>query len=154
VSDASPGHRTLLVEVEPEARDEVAERLSRIAAEVEPLSGRSHKVPIRYDGEDVDWVCRRAGLNRGQLEEIHSRKTYDVRMIGSPKFIYLSSVPTKIAVPRLEDPRLVVPEGSVGIGGRQTGIYGLARPGGWRLIGTVLEVPAVSPGDRVKFVPH
>ena len=64
-------------------------------------------------------------------------------------------------VPRRTEPRLTVPARSVGIGGAQTGIYPLASPGGWQLIGrTALELfdpqaaepTLLRPGDRVRFV--
>lgn len=154
VIDAAPGYRTVLVEVEPGSRDEIARHLPDLVGEVQPEVGQRHKVAVRYDGEDLDWVCTATDISRGELVEIHSARTYDVRMVGSPGFIYLSAVARRIAVPRMDDPRTLVAEGSVGIGGTQTGIYGKARPGGWRLIGTVLEVPAVAPGDRVRFVPE
>lgn len=153
VIDAAPGHRTILVEVDPRRIQEVAMRIPLLIPLVRPIKGRLYKVPIRYDGEDLDWVCHSVKLTRAELEVVHSSKTYDVRMIGSPGFIYLSTVAPKIAVPRREEPRMLVPAGAVGIGGRQTGIYGRARPGGWRIIGTVTGVPKVSPGDRVRFAP-
>lgn len=153
VVDSAPGHTTVLVEVDPARRDDIARRLPELAITVRPVRGKLHEVRIRYDGEDLEWVCETTGVSREELAEIHSAKTYDVRMLGSPGFIYLSTVPRRIAVSRREDPRTLVAQGSVGIGGRQTGIYGRARPGGWRLIGAVAEVPAVSPGDRIRFVP-
>jgi inhibitor of KinA len=53
-----------------------------------------------------------------------------------------------------------VAEGTVGIAGRQTGIYPLKAPGGWQLIGRTpmkifdrnSENPVFfRPGDRVRF---
>jgi inhibitor of KinA len=86
-----------------------------------------------------------------------------VYLIGfTPGFAYLGSVPAQIAAPRLETPRTRVPAGSVGIAGRQTGIYPRETPGGWRLIGRTnvrlfdpnADPPALlRPGDRVRFVP-
>jgi KipI family sensor histidine kinase inhibitor len=61
----------------------------------------------------------------------------------------------------LETPRTHVPAGTVAIAGSQTGIYPIASPGGWRLIGhTALglfdpqaDSPFLfSPGDEVRFV--
>jgi KipI family sensor histidine kinase inhibitor len=63
--------------------------------------------------------------------------------------------------PRLAVPRRVVPAGSVGIAGVQTGVYPFATPGGWRLIGrTPMRMFSAAPeaasvlsiGDRVRFV--
>jgi inhibitor of KinA len=84
-------------------------------------------------------------------------------MIGfSPGFPYLGGLSRRIAAPRLESPRLSVPAGSVGIAGRQTGIYPMETPGGWQIIGrTPLRLfrPEETPpsllraGDRVRFKP-
>jgi KipI family sensor histidine kinase inhibitor len=84
-------------------------------------------------------------------------------MIGFlPGFAYLGPVDDRIAVPRHDSVRALVPAGSVGIAGRQTGIYSLDAPGGWQIIGrtpTMLfdaagDPPArLSPGDTVRFVP-
>lgn len=80
-----------------------------------------------------------------------------------PGFPYLGGLPPQLAMPRRGEPRLVVPAGSVGIGGAQTGIYPLASPGGWQLIGhTDLplfdplrdEPVLLRPGDTVRFVPQ
>ncbi|MGQ7171866.1 carboxyltransferase domain-containing protein, partial [Escherichia sp. R-CC3] len=69
----------------------------------------------------------------------------------------------QLHTPRRAEPRLLVPAGSVGIGGPQTGVYPLATPGGWQLIGhTSLSLfdPArdepilLRPGDSVRFVPQ
>jgi inhibitor of KinA len=61
-------------------------------------------------------------------------------------------VDERINAPRLDVPREKVAQGSVGIGGKQTGIYGRSRPGGWRLIGAVTVIPDIMPGDRIRFV--
>lgn len=153
VVDAAPGHRTVLVEVEPRARDAVAARLPALVADAGPIEGTRRLLSIRYDGEDLGWVCSHLGIAPEDLVRLHSAKIYDVRLLGSPGFVYLSPVHPKIAVPRLEAPRPLVPAGSVGIAGRQTGIYGRPRPGGWRLIGTVEDLPALRPGDRIRFHP-
>lgn len=153
VVDAAPGHRTVLIEADPAVRDEVAARLPALVAVSGPIEGTRHRLSIRYDGEDLDWASARLGLARDELVRLHSSRTYDVRLLGSPAFVYLSPVHPKIAVPRLEQPRQLVPAGSVGIAGRQTGIYGRPRPGGWRLIGTVDDLPALRPGDRIRFLP-
>jgi len=80
----------------------------------------------------------------------------------SPGFPYLGGMPAELATPRLAAPRKLVPAGSVAIGGAQTGIYPMASPGGWRIIGrtalclfdAAAEPPALlRMGDRVRFVP-
>lgn len=153
VRDSACGHRSLLLEVDPNAASEIAKSMAGLAVSSEPMQGELQEVQIRYDGEDVDWVCRHGGVTADELSSIHSSRTYVVRTIGSPGFIYLSEVDSRIASPRLDEPRRLVQAGSVGIAGRQTGIYGRNRPGGWRLIGSIKEIPTVRPGDRIRFVP-
>ena len=153
VVDASPGQTTVLVETGAGAAEAVTKDLPALAAEAEPYEGKLYEVEVHYDGEDVEWACDHLGIEHPELVARHSREPYDVRLLGSPGFIYLSEVPQSIALPRLENPREHVPEGSVGIAGRQTGIYGRPRPGGWRLLARAVEVPGVVPGDRIQFRP-
>ena len=90
-------------------------------------------------------------------------RTYRVYMLGFvPGFAYMGRVHQSIAAPRRRVPRERVPAGSVGIAGEQTGVYPIATPGGWRIIGqtdTVMfdatrpKPNLVRPGDSVRFVP-
>lgn len=153
VVDASPGLTTVLIEAESQMTEALLGRIPSLVARAVPVEGVFHEVALRYDGRDLDWVCDYLHLSPEELASRHSRPVYDVRLLGSPGFIYLSDVEAELALPRLQDPRQEVPQGSVGIAGVQTGIYGLARPGGWRIIGTVSRVPRVHPGDRVRFQP-
>lgn len=79
-----------------------------------------------------------------------------------PGFAYMGEVDERIATPRRESPRAIVPKGSVGIAGRQTGIYPFQSPGGWQIIGrTNMEMYSLDreptsllqAGDEVRFVP-
>ena len=127
--------------------------------------GRLVEVPVRYGGEfgpDLDDVARHAGLTADEVVRLHAGAEYAVYMVGfSPGFPYLAGLPERLAMPRLDSPRQAVPIGSVGIGGRQTGIYPVESPGGWRIIGRTslrLFTPEADPptlfqlGDRVRFV--
>lgn len=154
VLDACPGLTTVLVEAQSDRRNAVEAAIPDLMAEVEPAEGTLHEIEVTYDGEDLGWVCSHLGLEPEALISLHSQPVYDVRLLGSPGFVYLSDVPAEIAVPRLSEPRQMVPAGSVGIGGRQAGIYGRGRPGGWRILGRTDEVPMIVPGDRVRFVPR
>jgi KipI family sensor histidine kinase inhibitor len=122
-------------------------------------------VPVHYggeDGPDLEELSERVGLTPLQVVQTHTSVLYRVYMLGfSPGFPYLGTVPDQIAIPRLDRPRQKVPAGSVGIAGKQTGIYPQESPGGWRVIGrTPLKLfdPErsdpflLNPGDRVKFV--
>ncbi|HYN98693.1 MAG TPA: carboxyltransferase domain-containing protein [Actinomycetota bacterium] len=154
VLDACPGLTTVLVEAGSDHRGAVHSALPELMAEVQPAEGTLHEIAVDYDGEDLDWVCGHLGMEAKAVIDLHSGQVYDVRLLGSPGFVYLSDVPPELAVPRLEEPRQLVAAGSVGIGGRQAGIYGRARPGGWRIIGRAEKVPMVIPGDRIRFVPR
>lgn len=154
VLDACPGLTTVLVEVQAGRREEVETELPLLAEGIEPVAGSLHEVPVTYDGEDFAWACDHLGMEPAALIGLHSGRIYDVRLLGSPGFVYLSDVAPEIALPRLEEPRRSVEGGAVGIAGLQAGIYGRPRPGGWRIIARAEQVPAIVPGDRVKFLPR
>lgn len=124
------------------------------------------EIPTVYGGDygpDLEFVARYNGLSREAVVHLHSEPIYHVYMLGfTAGFPYLGDLPEQLTVPRLSTPRLKVPAGSVGIGGRQTGIYPIESPGGWRIIGRTsfrLFDPSshtptrILPGDTVRFVP-
>lgn len=158
VLDASSGHRTVIIECgpvlnEPVLNDQLRGGLMRCAEKATPVEGRSIEALAHYDGDDIGWVAQQCSISVEEVIAIHSARGYLVSMIGSPGFIYLAGLDPRLAVPRRDRPRRVVDGGTVGIAGSQTGIYGRPRPGGWRLIATVDDVPDCAPGDRVTFVP-
>ncbi len=113
-----------------------------------------HRLPVVYDGPDLEHVARWAGVQPRGVVELHLDAEYTVAMIGfRPHFPYLIGMDQRIATPRLETPRKDVPAGSVGIAGEQTGVYPVNSPGGWNLIGRTdpeLLFP-IRPGDTVVF---
>ncbi len=123
--------------------------------------GRLYEVPVRYDGPDLDRVARQAQLTTSEVIALHASVEYLVYCIGfAPGFSYCGELPAPLETPRLPSPRPRVPAGSVGIAGRQTGIYAVESPGGWNLLGRtdrILFDPAREPpctlaaGDRVRF---
>ena len=126
-------------------------------------TGRLHAIPCCYDKElDLDRVADSTGKSRDEIIALHTGTIYRVYAIGfCPGFPYLGYLPDELAgVPRLPAPRLRVEAGSVGLTGRQTGIYTEPRPGGWNLVGrTPLLLVDVAAGyfplrtcDRVQFV--
>jgi KipI family sensor histidine kinase inhibitor len=120
-------------------------------------------IPTRYDGPDLAEVALKTNLTPAGVIEAHTGREYLVYCVGfAPGFTYCGTLPEQIAVPRLASPRLRVSAGSIGIAGRQTGIYAVESPGGWNLIGRTdlrLFDPAADPparfkpGDRLRFVP-
>jgi inhibitor of KinA len=125
-------------------------------------AGRLHVIPCCYDMQlDLDHVARYTGLTPDEVIVRHADVEYTVYAIGfCPGFPYLGYLPPALSgVPRLARPRLRVEAGSIGLTGRQTGIYTEPRPAGWNIIGrTPLELVNVADGyfplrtgDRVRF---
>ena len=123
-------------------------------------------IPVCYDDEfgyDLDLIASNSLLTKEQVINIHQQQTYDVYMMGFlPGFAYMGIVDDAIATARNSTPRAVVEEGSVGIAGKQTGIYPLTSPGGWQIIGRTplclfdLQKPdpfLFKTGDLVRFHP-
>jgi inhibitor of KinA len=171
LGEAVPTYRSLLLHYDPlrlsyaEVEMSVAEALQTCDA-TPPPELRLVEIPTVYGGEhgpDIGFVAEYNGLTVEEVIRLHSEATYTVYMLGfTPGFPYLGGLPDALVTPRLETPRQRVPAGSVSIAGAQTGIYPLATPGGWRLIGwtpVMLFDPArtppalLQPGDRVRFVP-
>jgi len=121
------------------------------------------EVPCWYEGPDLADMEALTGLPREQIIEIHSSVDYKIYMMGFlPGFVYLGGLDPRICAPRLPTPRTRIEPGSVGIGGNQTGVYPVASPGGWRILGyTPLKFydPSRSEpilckaGEYIRFVP-
>jgi inhibitor of KinA len=140
-------------------------KLARRAKTVRRPKFLTIEIPVCYGGEfgpDLEQVAKLHRLKPSEVIDLHLSQTYHAYFLGfAPGFAYLGDLPEKIATPRLETPRKKVPSGSVGIAGRQTGIYPFATPGGWRLIGRTPKqmflvdgkkaTTAISAGDLVKF---
>jgi KipI family sensor histidine kinase inhibitor len=171
ILETVPTYRSLMVHYDPlalshQAVEQVILAASdRLPEEIQEAV-RTVEIPVLYGGgagPDLDEVAALAGLSAQEVIDLHASVHYLVFMLGfMPGFAYLGGLPPRIATPRLSTPRTLVPAGSVGIAGAQTGIYPTESPGGWRLIGRTpvrLFDPRQSPptlleaGDRVRFVP-
>jgi KipI family sensor histidine kinase inhibitor len=108
------------------------------------------ELPVCYNqdfGPDLKDVADFAGISVDELIKIHTGTDYFIYMMGFlPGFAYMGSVPDNIAMPRLEVPRKSIAPGSVGIAGKQTGMYPVESPGGWRLLGRT-PVKLYDPAD-------
>jgi inhibitor of KinA len=97
------------------------------------------RIPVCYEGEygpDLKEVAAFHGRSAAETVKLHTNQAYKVYMLGfAPGFAYLGGLSEQLATPRRQIPRTQIPAGTVAIGGRQTGIYPLATPGGWHIIG-------------------
>jgi inhibitor of KinA len=170
VTNVHPAYASILIDFDPRKirhRDieRVATELFAQAASAPLPEPRTVEIPVAYggaNGPDLDAVAELTGHTPDEVVAMHSGAEYLVYFLGfSPGFPYLGGLPESIAAPRLETPRRRVPAGSVAIGGQQTGVYPIASPGGWRIIGrTPLRLfdPGADPpvllrmGDHVRFV--
>ena len=150
-------------------RDHAAQSLSLRDAitgpALESIRCRTVELPVSYRGLDLERVARSAGVSVAEVIRIHSDPEYWVQCLGfAPGFPYLGGLDPRLHTPRLQSPRPRVPAGSVAIGGSQAGIYSIASPGGWNLLGitdaalfrpeaTRLEdIFLLRTGDRVRFL--
>lgn len=172
VRDVAPGYCTVGVHFDPLQTD-LAALEHAIAddggavAEIESLATPTPiEIGVHYggpDGPDLGAVAAYAGCTEDEVIERHAGRVYRVYMLGFvPGFAYMGRVEPSIAAPRHRVPRQRVAAGSVGIAGLQTGVYPVASPGGWQLIGRAERVmfdpgrtppSLLSPGDLVRFVP-
>lgn len=165
VTDVVPGYASLYVEFDAACTDERAVKrwveATRAAPEAPPA--RSVAVPVAYDGPDLADVAALCGLSVEQAVALHAGTEYRVYALGfTPGFPYLGAVAPALRVPRLSRPRPRVEAHSVGLADAQTGVYPVASPGGWRIVGTALTAVydprraapfLLEPGDRVRFLP-
>ena len=122
-----------------------------------------HRIPVCYDGPDLGDMEQLTGLTREEIIAIHSSTDYKIHMMGFlPGFVYLGGLDPRICAPRLDTPRTKIEAGSVGIGGSQTGVYPVASPGGWRILGFTpikfydpdrTEPILCKAGEYIRFVP-
>lgn len=159
------GYASVLLEFDgprPEAQSLIG-HLRGEPPEASARAGRLLKIPVVYDGEDLEEVSVRAGLTRDEVIRRHTGRDYRVWLLGfSPGFPYLGILDESLHLPRRGTPRARVAAGSVAIAGAQTGIYPTESAGGWHVIGrTPLrmfdadrpdEPFLLKPGDAARFV--
>lgn len=171
VIDLVPSYRSLLVYYDPMrvTLPQLERRLSDLEQNLDQAAVHAPKlveIPALYGGEcgpDLAHVAEHNGLTPEEVVQIHSGADYLVYMMGfTPGFPYLGGMSERIATPRLQTPRTVIPAGSVGIAEQQTGVYPIESPGGWQLIGrTPVQLfdphqdppVVVEAGDFIRFAP-
>lgn len=169
IRDVVPGMNNLTILFDPLVADtdDLTDKLLSAWHTTTALnkSGRQIDIPVIYGGDrgpDLTVVAQHTGLSVAEIIERHTGADYVVYFLGfQPGFAYMGGLDPLLATPRRSEPRLLVPAGSVGIGGSQTAIYPAASPGGWQLIGhtdlrlfdpSALPPTVLQPGDHVRFV--
>ncbi|HEY9152347.1 MAG TPA: 5-oxoprolinase subunit PxpB [Anaerolineales bacterium] len=169
IIETVPAYSTLLIHYDPLAWT-FAQLSDWVNAEIDRVESnaarkpRRIEVPVRYggaSGPDLEWVAAHHKLSITDIVHLHAAQTYTVYMMGfTPGFPYMGKLHPSLVTPRMDSPRTLVRAGSVAITGKQTGIYPIDSPGGWRVIGwTPLRLFDLScdspflfsPGDEVRF---
>jgi 5-oxoprolinase (ATP-hydrolysing) subunit B len=168
VTETVPTYRSLLVHYDPLqiGFERLSEQLAALAKlPVPPIANtRRWRIPVAYGGEhgvDLEDVARTLKTTPDDIVARHVAGDYRVAMIGfTPGWSYLSGLENSLQMPRLQNPRLLTPAGTISIGGVQTGVQCLAGPSGWHLLGRTAvrtyqlhREPTflLEPGDRVTF---
>lgn len=167
LEDVVPAYASVGIFFNPEwiGTSEVRSSLDRMstASEARHQAGKTHLLPCCYEFQfDMERIREQKGLTAEEVIQLHTSTEFTVYAVGfCPGFPYLGYLPEQLqGVSRLPSPRLRVEAGSVGLTGKQTGLYPLPRPGGWNLIGRtplrIVEVETnyfpIRVGDRVRFV--
>ena len=144
IVETVPTYRSLLVHYHPEvigfkALTEKFDKLMGSLSSIPIPPPTVIEIPVLYGGEmgpDIENVAEHNHKTVEEVIKIHTSEEYLIYMIGFiAGFPYLGGMSKEIATPRLKSPRVKIEGGSVGIAGEQTGIYPVASPGGWQLIG-------------------
>jgi inhibitor of KinA len=169
ITETVPTFRSLLVYYDPMVigYEELARVLRELASAARPEvlpPARTVELPCCYEGElgfDLDAVAARLELAPDEVVQIHAGALYYVDFVGfTPGLPYLSGMPERLFIPRLENPRGKTPAGSVSIGGMQCCIYSVDSPGGFWVLGrtpvrlydpTASDPILLRAGDHVRF---
>lgn len=168
VRNLHPAFSTLLVVYHPLlwTPDALIQRLTEAVGRSGPFQGRAKLVtlPVCFAAGfalDLPGISAAARLEPDEAIGLFISRVYRVAFLGfAPGFPYLTGLPPSLATPRRARPRTVIPAGSVGIAGEQTGIYPADTPGGWQIIGRTplrlfdpgrAPMSLLLPGDEVRF---
>jgi len=143
IEGLSPSYSSILIRMKDNiVIKDMINKLKKILKKKVPIkSNQSNtiKIPVCYDDEfapDMQRIISYTGYSKDEIVLRHTAANYLVYFIGfSPGFPYIGGMDHSLETPRLNTPRTIVPAGAVAIGGNQTGIYPIASPGGWNIIG-------------------
>ena len=164
-----PGIDTVLVRF-----DAAADEATAVESAIQAVLGRGIatpetagdliEIPVVYGGgfgPDLEALSAATGLSPDEIVALHTSRAYPVDMVGfTPGFAFVGGLDDRLRVPRRKEPRQRVPAGSIGIADGRTGLYAMASPGGWTLIGRTpfrlfdpqaAEPFVLRPGMRVRF---
>ncbi|MFT5882386.1 MAG: KipI family sensor histidine kinase inhibitor [Crocinitomicaceae bacterium] len=161
------GYDSLLLKTCPNtSSDEVLDHIQGAKSPKDSeLDPRLHRIPVRYDGPDLEEVASLIGLSEEQVVKLHSDALYTVRFLGfSPGFAYLDGLAPELHLARRKVPRTKMATGAVAVGGSHAGIYTIPSPGGWNWLGHTdhplfdpslngTDAFTLQPGDTLKFIP-
>ncbi len=168
--EAVPGIESVVVQFDAARMDcRAAEERLKEALETDLVTTGDEaelvEIPVVYGGEygpDLEAVCEMQGLTVDEAIALHTGSEYTVDLVGfTPGFVFIGGLDERLDLPRRDEPRQRLEAGSVGIAGGRTGLYALAVPGGWQIIGRTsmkLFDPYAEPpnrltaGMRVRFV--
>ncbi len=171
VREIIPTYRSILLVYDPATTTPktlcpLIEQVENSLKNLDIKPARIVEIPVCYGkefGPDIENVQKAHALTTDQVIQRHSTPAYLIYMVGfTPGFPFLGGLDATLYTPRLTTPRMHVPQGSVGIANNQTGMYPIASPGGWQIIGrTPLKLFAPNrsnpflykAGDKIKFIP-
>ncbi|HKW90873.1 MAG TPA: 5-oxoprolinase subunit PxpB [Methylomirabilota bacterium] len=169
IGETVPSYRALLVYYDPlvigwnQLNETLRELCARARPEVLPPA-RTVELPCCYEGElgfELEAAARKIGLDPAEMARLHAGSDYYVYFVGfTPGLPYMTGMPDRLTIPRLQNPRTKTPPGSVAIGGVQCCIYPIESPGGFWVLGrtpvrlydpTAPEPILLRAGDHVRF---
>ena len=166
-----PSYASLLVsfDVLRYAFDEVCAQIENIISHADHVDEAVQSIvsiPVYYGldvGLDLEMLAEEKTLQVQEVIDLHVKELYSVYAIGfAPGFAYMGQIDERLATSRLANPRKSVPKGSVAIADRQTAIYPLQSPGGWKILGRTPKamfdvrydgLSLLHVGDKVRFEP-
>ncbi len=144
ITECLPTYRSIMVHYNPlmisyKKVINVIEKCINDKEKQDLVGAKTYVIPVCYGheyGPDLNTVVSLNDLSHDKVIDIHTGVDYRIYMLGfTPGFPYLGGMNDAIATPRLTEPRMKIQGGSVGIAGKQTGIYPIDSPGGWQIIG-------------------